>query len=104
MLRSAFANGGLLVFMPVGSPSTVEDDFLSRLEQTGATESSSTFSSVNQMEEQEQVTNEQAKSILQNVVTTINNLWCLKDGLHNAVLTKLPRDGKIMVLYVIVYV
>lgn len=87
-----------------GSPSTVKDDFLSRLEQTGATESSSTYSWANRMEEERQVTIEKAKSILQNIVTAISNLWCLKDGLHTAVLTKLPGDGKILVLHMIIYV
>ncbi|KAK4270506.1 hypothetical protein QN277_023535 [Acacia crassicarpa] len=76
----------------VGCRSTVEDDLLSRLEQTGATESSSSYSWANQMEEQRQVTVEKAKSIMQNIVAAINNLWCLKDGLHAAVLTKLPGD------------
>ncbi|XP_028798888.1 E3 ubiquitin-protein ligase BRE1-like 1 isoform X2 [Neltuma alba] len=77
----------------VGSRSTVEDDLLSRLEQTGATESSSSYSWSNQMEEQRQVTVEKAKSIMQNIVAAINKLWSLKDGLHAAVLIKLPGDG-----------
>ncbi|XP_054781371.1 E3 ubiquitin-protein ligase BRE1-like 1 isoform X2 [Prosopis cineraria] len=77
----------------VGNRSTVKDDLLSRLEQTGATESSSTYSWASQMEEQRQVTVEKAKSVMQNIVAAVNNLWCLKDGLHAAVLTKLPGDG-----------
>ncbi|KAF7844930.1 E3 ubiquitin-protein ligase BRE1-like 1 isoform X1 [Senna tora] len=90
---SSRLDSNLTLIAGVGSPSTVEDDFLSRLQQTGATESSSTYSGDDEMEEQIQVTIEKVKSILQNIVTDINNLWCLKDGLHTAVLTKLTGDG-----------
>lgn len=96
MLWNVFCNENVLIFLPVGSRSTVEDDLLRRLEQTGATESSSTYSWANQMVEQRQATVEKAKCIMQNIVAAINNLWCLKDGLHAAVLTKLPGDDGIM--------
>lgn len=88
-------NEALLICLPDGSPSTVQDVFLSRLLQTGATESSSTYNSANHMEEHREITSEKAKSILKNIVTTINNFWRVKDGLHTAVLKKLPGDGKI---------
>lgn len=74
------------------SSSTVQDVFLSRLMQTGATESSSTYRFANQMEEHNEITAEKAKSILKNVVTATNNLWGMKDGLHTALLKKLPGD------------
>ncbi|KAL1314887.1 hypothetical protein HN51_041699 [Arachis hypogaea] len=74
------------------SPSTVHDVFLSRLMQTGATESSSTYNCANQVEEQRQLNSEKEQSILKNVVTTIHKFWRLKDGLHTAVLKKLPGD------------
>ncbi|MED6120827.1 ubiquitin-like modifier hub1, partial [Stylosanthes scabra] len=74
------------------SPATVQDVFLSRLMQTGATESSSTYNCANHVEEQRQMNSEKEKSILKNIVTTINKLWCLKDGLHTAILKKLPGD------------
>ncbi|KAF1884032.1 hypothetical protein Lal_00012992 [Lupinus albus] len=73
-----------------GSPSTAQDIFLSRLLQTGATESSSTYNFATQLEENRKITPEKAKSTLKNIMTTINNFWCLKDGLHTAVLKKLP--------------
>ncbi|KAF1895888.1 hypothetical protein Lal_00033951 [Lupinus albus] len=75
-----------------GSPSTVQDDFLSRLLQTGATESSSACNFATQMEENRNITTEKAKSSFKNIMTAINNLWCLKDGLHTSVLKKL-REG-----------
>ncbi|OIW01083.1 hypothetical protein TanjilG_25191 [Lupinus angustifolius] len=73
-----------------GSSSTAQDIFLSRLLQTGATESSSTYNFATQLEENRKITTENAKSSLKNIITTINNFWCLKDGLHTAVLKKLP--------------
>ncbi|KAI4356680.1 hypothetical protein L6164_000684 [Bauhinia variegata] len=79
--------------MGVGSPSTVEDVFLSRLLQTGATESSSTLICADQMEDQRETTIEKIKSILNNTVTAINNLWCQKDALHDTVLEYFPDDG-----------
>ncbi|KAI4354748.1 hypothetical protein L6164_003591 [Bauhinia variegata] len=75
------------------SPSSVEDVFLSRLLQTGATESSSTFNCADQMGDHRASTTEKAKSIINNIVTAINNLWFVKDGLHATVLENLPDDG-----------
>ncbi|CAL0304630.1 unnamed protein product [Lupinus luteus] len=73
-----------------GSPSTAQDIFLTRLLQTGATESSSTYNFATQLEENRKITTENTKTSLKNIMTTINNFWCLKDGLHTAVLKKLP--------------
>ncbi|KAK7256480.1 hypothetical protein RIF29_29931 [Crotalaria pallida] len=73
-----------------GSPSTVQDVFLNRLLQTGATETSSTYNFATQLEENRKNTTEKVKSILTNTMTAINKIWCLKDGLHTAVLKKLP--------------
>lgn len=87
-----------MIHLPDCSSSTVQDVFLSRLMQTGATESSSTYRFANQMEEHNEITAEKAKSILKNIVTATNNLWCMKDGLHTALLKKLPGDGKLWVL------
>ncbi|KAG5088186.1 hypothetical protein JHK86_000798 [Glycine max] len=75
-----------------GSPSTVQDVFLSRLMQTDATECASSYNFANQMEEHREITIEKAKSILKNMVTAVNNLWVLMDGLHTALLKKLPGD------------
>lgn len=84
-----------MICFPDGSPSMVQDVFLSRLLQTGATESSSTYNFATQTEENRKITTEKAKSSLTNIVTAINNFWHLKDGLHTAVLKKLPGAGKI---------
>lgn len=85
-----------LICLPDGSPSTVQDVFLSRLMKTGATECASTYNFANQMEEHHrEFSTEKAKSILKNIVTAVNNLWVLMDGLHTALLKKLPGDGKI---------
>ncbi|KAK7339260.1 hypothetical protein VNO77_19916 [Canavalia gladiata] len=75
-----------------GSSSTVQDVFLSRLMQTGATECSSMYNFTNPMEEHRDIPSEKAKSVLKNIVTAINNFWVLKDGLYTALLTKIPGD------------
>ncbi|XP_059633890.1 E3 ubiquitin-protein ligase BRE1-like 1 [Cornus florida] len=75
-----------------GGSSHLEDAFLSRLLETGATDSSCTNNSVNQMEEDGQTTGEKTKNILCNVVAAIDELWYLKDGLYTAVLKSLPED------------
>lgn len=75
-----------------GSSSTVQDVFLSRLLQTGATESSSSYHFANEMEQHREITAEKAKSILNNIVTSINNFQCLKDGFHTVLLKKLRGD------------
>lgn len=77
-----------------GASSPTEDAFLSRLMETGATESSSSNNCPEQMEEdREQIASEKTRNILHNIVIAINNLWHLKDGLYAAVLNEHPKDG-----------
>ncbi|KAJ4727229.1 E3 ubiquitin protein ligase [Melia azedarach] len=76
-----------------GTPYPSHDDFLSRLMETGATESSSTNNCPNQMEEDRESASEKTKNILRNVVTAVDNLWHLKNGLYAAALKELPHDG-----------
>lgn len=83
-----------LNFLSDGTPYPSHDDFLSRLMETGATESSSTNNCPNQMEEDRESASEKTKNILRNVVTAVDNLWHLKNGLYAAALKELPHDGK----------
>ncbi|XP_062001655.1 E3 ubiquitin-protein ligase BRE1-like 1 [Rosa rugosa] len=76
-----------------GAPSTLHDAFLSRLAQAGATESSCTYNNCNKMEEDRGTTSEDTQSILGNIVAAIDNVWNLKDALHDALLKELPEDG-----------
>ena len=72
----------------------LKDAFLSRLIETGATESSSMNDCPNQMEEERESASERTKNILLNIVVATDSLWHLKDGLLTAVLKELPEDGK----------
>ncbi|KAF9668749.1 hypothetical protein SADUNF_Sadunf14G0035900 [Salix dunnii] len=74
--------------------SSLEDAFLCRLMETGATESSSASNCPDQMEVDRETSFEKNNSILHNIVVTINGLWYLKDGLRAAVLKQLTEDGK----------
>lgn len=67
---------------------TTEDTFLSRLVETGATESCSTnnLNSLNQMEEDRQPSREKTQNILCNIVAAISDMWSLKDRLCHGVL------------------
>ncbi|KAL4351665.1 hypothetical protein GQ457_06G033050 [Hibiscus cannabinus] len=77
-----------------GVLSPTEDAFLSRLIETGATESSSSNYCPAQMEEdREQTASEKTGNILHNIVVAINDLWCLKDGLCAVVQKDFPSDG-----------
>ncbi|GFS39294.1 histone mono-ubiquitination 1 [Actinidia rufa] len=69
------------------------DAFLSRLSETGATESCSAFNSLNQNEEDTQKAVERSKNILHNIVAAIDDLWYKKDGLQATVLKALQEDG-----------
>ena len=71
------------------------DAFLSRLSETGATESSSAFNSPNLNEEDTQKAIERSKNILRNIVAAIDDLWYKKDGLQGTVLKAIPEDGKL---------
>ncbi|KAB5526901.1 hypothetical protein DKX38_020748 [Salix brachista] len=74
--------------------SSLEDAFLCRLMETGATESSSASNCPDQMEVDRETSFEKNNSILHNIAVTINGLWYLKDGLRAAVLKQLTEDGK----------
>ncbi|KGN56365.1 E3 ubiquitin-protein ligase BRE1-like 1 isoform X1 [Cucumis sativus] len=75
-----------------GSSSSFEDAVLSRLAETGATQSSSTYSSSKHMEEETESPCEKTKTIERSIETSIENLWYLKDGLHATLLNELPKD------------
>lgn len=72
--------------------STFHEEFLSRLAETGATESASMCNSFNQMEGDGETAYENTVNSLNNFVAAIDNLWCQKDGLHAAMLKKVPGD------------
>ncbi|KAF8364884.1 hypothetical protein HHK36_033134 [Tetracentron sinense] len=79
--------------IPQNGASVQEDTFLSRLLETGATESCSANDSPNYMEDNVQTSYTRTKNILRNIVAAINDLWYLKDGLSIALLETLPQDG-----------
>ncbi|KAJ8541679.1 hypothetical protein K7X08_002495 [Anisodus acutangulus] len=71
-----------------------EDSFLSRLLQTGATESSSAVNTVTRTEfEHKKMDDEKIMKILRNIVATVDDIWQMKDTLCAAVLKALPEDG-----------
>ncbi|XP_065859224.1 E3 ubiquitin-protein ligase BRE1-like 1 [Euphorbia lathyris] len=74
------------------SPS-FKDAFLSRLVETGATETSSGNNCLNPMEEDKGDASEKTTKILGNIVTAIDDVWKLKDGIHAAVLKEISEDG-----------
>ncbi|XP_004307007.1 PREDICTED: E3 ubiquitin-protein ligase BRE1-like 1 [Fragaria vesca subsp. vesca] len=76
-----------------GALSTLHDAFLNRLAQSGATESSCTYNICNKMEEDRGTTLENTQNILGNIVAAIDNVWNVKDALHNALLKELPENG-----------
>jgi len=97
-------NRGFLNFLSDESSSFLKDAFLSRLMETGATESSSSNNCPDQMEVDIETAFEKNKNVVHNIVDTINGLWHLKDGLHAAVLKQLPEDGKsILALVYVLY-
>ncbi|XP_022635506.1 E3 ubiquitin-protein ligase BRE1-like 1 isoform X3 [Vigna radiata var. radiata] len=89
---SGKSNYRFVSIMEDGGPSTVQDVFLSRLMQTGATECATSYNFANQTKEHQEIITEKARSILRNMATTVNNVWVLMDGLHTALLKKLPVD------------
>ncbi|CAK7347813.1 unnamed protein product [Dovyalis caffra] len=91
------SNGQGVKHIPItkdGGSSSLEDAFLIRLMETGATESSSANNCPDQMELDRETAFEKKKNILHNIVATVNGLWYLKDGLCAAVLKQLPEDGR----------
>ncbi|XP_013666708.2 E3 ubiquitin-protein ligase BRE1-like 1 isoform X1 [Brassica napus] len=76
-----------------GSSPSVKDDFINRLLETGATESSSSNTCSNQKEENRENTSSQLKQTLCNLVAATNDLRCLKDELYpTALRTGLDKD------------
>ncbi|TYI15077.1 hypothetical protein ES332_A08G163000v1 [Gossypium tomentosum] len=75
------------------APSPTEDAFLSRLMETGATESSSSDNLEQIKEDREQAASEKTRNILHNIVVSINDLWCMKEGLYAAVRKEHPDYG-----------
>nr|KJB24857.1 hypothetical protein B456_004G165100 [Gossypium raimondii] len=75
------------------APSPTEDAFLSRLMETGATESSSSDNLEQIKEDREQAASEKTRNILHNLVVSINDLWCMKEGLYAAVRKEHPDNG-----------
>ncbi|XP_052887794.1 E3 ubiquitin-protein ligase BRE1-like 1 isoform X3 [Gossypium arboreum] len=75
------------------APSPTEDAFLSRLMETGATESSFSDNLEQIKEDQEQAASEKTRNILHNIVVSINDLWCMKEGLYAAVRKEHPDYG-----------
>ncbi|PKU66038.1 E3 ubiquitin-protein ligase BRE1-like 1 [Dendrobium catenatum] len=57
----------------------IQDDFLSKLFETGATECCSYSDSAGQMESHTQLTSETTKNILQNIVSSINWTWHVRE-------------------------
>ncbi|GMI80790.1 hypothetical protein HRI_001748300 [Hibiscus trionum] len=77
-----------------GPPCLTDDAFLSRLMETGATESSSSNNFPEQIkEDREHTASEKTGNILHNIIVAIDDLWCLKDGLYVAVRKELQNDG-----------
>ncbi|XP_019082403.1 PREDICTED: E3 ubiquitin-protein ligase BRE1-like 1 isoform X1 [Camelina sativa] len=76
-----------------GSSLAVKDDFINRLLETGATESSSSNICSNGMEENKVNTSSQLTQTLYNLVAVTNDLRCLKDELYpSALRTGLDKD------------
>ncbi|CAN6703925.1 unnamed protein product [Malus baccata var. baccata] len=67
--------------------------FLTVLHKQMPTESSCTYKSSNQMEEDKGATCEKTKNIVCNVVAAIDNQWRVKDALYDALVKELPEDG-----------
>jgi E3 ubiquitin-protein ligase BRE1 len=91
---NVLAEKAVLNCLSDGVSSTFKDAFLSRLIETGATENSSTYSCTNHMKEDKETAFEKTRDILCNIVSAVDNVWYLKDGLPAAVLKELPEDGK----------
>ncbi|KAK2991102.1 hypothetical protein RJ640_021566 [Escallonia rubra] len=76
-----------------GASCSPEDAFLSRLLETGATESSCALDIPNQIPEDRQASSERSRNILRNIVSAIEGLWCLKGELYAALWKTVPEAG-----------
>lgn len=72
----------------------VEEVFLSRLLETGATESCSDVLSSSQIDEGVRTSQATTRNVLQNILTSINYLWHASDQAISALCKTLPVDGK----------
>lgn len=82
----------ILSIVKDGCSAPLEDPFLSRLMETGATESSAN-NCPNQMEVDCETNSDRMKNIISNILLAINDLWHIKDGLNVTVSKVLPEDG-----------
>ncbi|XVE76891.1 hypothetical protein DITRI_Ditri13aG0016800 [Diplodiscus trichospermus] len=83
--------------MEDGAQSLIEDAFLSRLMETGATESSSSDNCPEQVkEDREHTAFEKIRNMLHNMIVAIHDLWCLKDGLYAALGEEFQNNGSCM--------
>ncbi|GAB2224302.1 hypothetical protein Drorol1_Dr00005055 [Drosera rotundifolia] len=81
--------------------SVVDDDvlssadavFLSRLMETGATECSSVNEAPQHMIEKQDLGRKKCSSILDNIVASVDEIWCLKDGLYSSLSMAIPENG-----------
>ncbi|KAE8702018.1 epoxide hydrolase 2 [Hibiscus syriacus] len=65
--------------------------------ETSATESSYSNNCPEQItEDRENTASEKTRYILHNIIVSIDNLWCLKDGLYAAVQKELQNDARLM--------
>ncbi|KAL0923755.1 hypothetical protein M5K25_007826 [Dendrobium thyrsiflorum] len=71
----------------------IQDDFLSRLFETGATECCSYSDSAGQMESHTQLTSETIKNILQNIVSSINWTWHVREDASSSLQDTCSEDG-----------
>lgn len=76
-----------------GASCPAEDDFLSRLLETGASESSNSVSS-SQKEDDVGAMQFMAKKVLQNIIASFNDVCHVNEELAAAVLVALSEDGK----------
>ncbi|XP_042504874.1 E3 ubiquitin-protein ligase BRE1-like 1 isoform X2 [Macadamia integrifolia] len=75
-----------------GASSPAEDSFVERLLETGATNSCSPNDSLNNFEDDKQISCMKTTKILQNMLAAINDLWNYKDGLSGPFLEAFPDD------------
>ncbi|KAL9252735.1 E3 ubiquitin-protein ligase BRE1-like 1-like protein [Drosera capensis] len=81
--------------------SVVDDDvlssadavFLGRLIETGATECSSVNEAPRHMIENQDLCRKKCRSILDNIVASVDEIWCLKDGLYSSLSMAIPENG-----------
>lgn len=76
-----------------GASNPIQDDFLGRLFEIGATESCFHSEPTDQMEYDTLVTNEKTKNILQNVISSINLVWQANENVAFALQATLSEDG-----------